>query len=149
MTSTALRRPTVAGRAVVVPLVFAAWTLFVWVGRLRNLIREPGPLADTSRWSLAWSIAFTVLGLALVGAVALAATGRAGRPLGWAVASLGVLTVAVWVPRAIDIALGDHSVGFILVHVALATVSISLAVAAWRGLGEGERPVVGYPRNDG
>lgn len=142
MTSTALERPPIAGHRVALPLAFAVWTLFVWVGRLRNLIREPGPLADASGWSLVWSLAFTTLGLALVGALVLRRSGRVPVAVGWAVAALGALTVVVWVPRAVDIALGDHSVGFVVVHVVLAAVSIGLAVAAWRSLQEGERPRV-------
>ncbi|MEM9564448.1 MAG: hypothetical protein AAGA93_17630 [Actinomycetota bacterium] len=136
------------------PLAFAAWTLFVWGGRLRNLIQEPGPLADVSRWSLVASIVFSVLGLAVTAVAALAARSRAvAALLTAAVAALGSLTVAVWVPRAIDIALGDHDPGFVVVHVVLAVVSIVLAglalVTVRRRTGAGSGQLVGYHRSDG
>lgn len=122
------------------PLVFAGWTLFVWGGRLRNLAQEPGPIGDASRWSLVGSVAFTLLGLALVAATVLVA--RSGRGRGRApssirpvLAPLVVLTIVIWLLRGVDIAIGDHSVGFIVVHLVLAVVSIALAVASWRAVG--------------
>lgn len=121
-------------RVVVTALALGAWTLFVWVGRLRNLAAEPGSIFDASRWSLVGSVAFTVLGLA-VAAWALALwSGRANRVLAPAVGALAALTIGVWLLRAVDIAAGDHSVGFIVVHLVLAVVSIGLALAAVAGL---------------
>lgn len=121
-------------------LVFGGWTLFVWVGRLRNLAAEPGSVFDASRWSLIGSVAFTVLGVAVVVAAVLVWAGRGrasggraalGRTaLGPAIAALAVLTIGIWALRAVDIAIGDHSIGFIAVHLVLAVVSIGLAVAA-------------------
>jgi hypothetical protein len=111
------------------PAAFAGWTLFVWGGRLRNLWLEPGPLSDVSRWSLAGALTFSILGLALVAALI---SGFGARV---AVAALGLLSVGVWAVRGIDIALGDHSVGFIAVHLVLAVVSAALAWMAWRSVG--------------
>ncbi len=116
-------------------LVFGGWTLFVWVGRLRNLAAEPGSILEASRWSLIGSVAFTVLGVAVVAAAVLAFTGISRLALGPAVAALGLLTIGVWALRAVDIAIGDHSIGFIAVHLVLALVSIGLAVAAVVGVG--------------
>jgi hypothetical protein len=117
-------------RAVAVALVFAAWTLFVWTGRLRNLVAEPGDLLEASRWSLVASVAFTGLGLAVVAAALVRWSGRGADRLAVAVAPLAALTVGVWLVRAVDIALGDHGAGFIAVHLVLAVVSIGLAAAA-------------------
>lgn len=119
---------------VVTALLFGGWTLFVWVGRLRNLVAEPGGVLDASRWSLIGSIAFTVGGVVVVTA-ALArwrrgSVGPVAKLLWPAVVALAVLTVAVWSIRAVDIALGDHSIGFIVVHLVLAVVSIGLAAVA-------------------
>ena len=151
--------------------MFALWTLFVWIGRLRNLIQEPGPLADASRWSLAGSVLFTVLGLALLGALAVDRFRLSGALVrrswaSWAVLPLAALTTAVWVARGIDIAIGDHTAAFIAVHLVLAAVSIGLAIGAVRaataarpsatGAGadpslavERDRSPVGYPPSDG
>ncbi len=142
------------GRRLAWPLAFVAWTLFVWGGRLRNLVQEPGPLADANRWSLVASIAFVSLALGLAAvAVTAGRLDRATTLLVPTVAALGALTVAVWVPRAVDIAIGDHDLGFIVVHVVLAVVSIVLAavalVATRRRAGAGSRHPVGYPRSDG
>jgi len=122
------------GRAVVTALVFGGWTLFVWVGRLRNLAAEPGSVLDASRWSFIGSLAFTVLGVAVVGAAILALAGISRLALGPVVLALAVLTIGVWALRAVDIAIGDHSIGFIAVHLVLAVLSIGLAVAALVGV---------------
>ncbi|MEL6981923.1 MAG: hypothetical protein AAFO29_05830 [Actinomycetota bacterium] len=126
----ARRPPAVAAAA----LAFGGWTLFVWVGRLRNLLAEPGSVLDVSRWSLVGSVAFTIGGLAVVASAALrwrqGPGGSAHRLLTPSVVALAGLTTGVWLVRAVDIALGDHSVGFIAVHLVLAAVSIGLAAVA-------------------
>ena len=132
-----------SGWARILPLVFVAWTLFVWGGRLRNLAQEPGPIAEASRWSLVASLTFCVLAVALVGALALERRSPGRAPIRPLLGVLGALTTVVWVIRGIDIAIGDHSLGFIVVHLVLALVSIGLAGAAWlavrpRSLGETE-----------
>lgn len=122
--------------------LFALWTLFVWGGRLRNLWLDPGGFAEASRWSLYGSLAFTVLSLVVATAWLLlrfrstgpTAHARGPVALRGSVAALAALTIGVWLVRAVDIALGDHSVGFIVVHVALAVVSIGLAVPSVRAV---------------
>jgi hypothetical protein len=121
-------------------VVLVLWTLFVWGGRLRNLAADPGGLAEANRWSLGASIGFVALALA-VGVAVLAGFGgrRPGR------VALGLLAgagMAVWAVRAVDIALGDHSVGFIAVHLVLAAVTVGLSVWAWRATPR-------YPPHDG
>ena len=56
-----------------------------------------------------------------------------------AVLVLAGITTVVWAVRGVQIALADHSVGFIVVHTVLALVSIGLAVVAWRAV-DGDRP---------
>lgn len=49
--------------------------------------------------------------------------------------ALAVWTTGVWIVRAGDIVLGgDHEVGFVVVHVVLAVVSIALATLAARSV---------------
>lgn len=113
-----------------VVLAFGLWTLFVWGGRLRNLWLDPGGLSEANRWSLVGSLAFTALGFAVL---ALSRFGPVtARRL--AVVALAGLTVVVWAVRAVDIAVGDHSTGFIAVHLVLAAVSIGLAALATRSV---------------
>jgi len=128
-------------RRIDIPLLFGLWTLFVWGGRLRNLNTDPGGFAEASRWSLVGSVLFTILGLAVVGAAILRRV-RAGSRMtsvaaSTALTALAALTVTVWVVRAVDIAIGDHSVGFIAVHVVLAVVSIGLAILSVRAVRPG------------
>lgn len=141
-----------------VPAVFAAWTLFVWVGRFRNLRADPEP---TGRWTAVGVAAFVILGAVLAASLVRGRlTGNWRRDAGPAVAALAALTTVVWLIRAIEISFDDHPAGFIAVHVVLAVVSIALAagsVLAWRSPApgettvrdDGERAAVGYPRNDG
>lgn len=113
----------------VLPVGFALWTLFVWGGRLRNLLQEPGPLADVSRWSVAGAVTFSAVGLAVL---VFALSGGRGILLRAAVFALVALTFVVWAVRAVDIAAGDHSLGFIIVHLVLAVVSVVLGgLALW------------------
>jgi hypothetical protein len=89
-------------------LVFLAWTVFVWAGRIRN----------------GGSVLLAVSFLALA-AIAL---WRGGR---W-ITALAVWTVAVWAVRTPYILVHDHPAGFKVVHTVLALVSIALAVSAER-----------------
>lgn len=98
------------------PLALAVWTLLVWAGRIRNAVD-----AGEGAAPVVLAVTFVVL------AVAVLAT-RAARSATLALASW---TVAVWVVRAVDIALlSDHDTGFVVVHLVLAVVSIALAAAA-------------------
>ncbi len=103
-------------------LILVAWTLFVWGGRLRNLIRgdEDAPV------SFVLAVVFCGLALAVV-AVWFVARGRHRA----VVVCLSVLTATVWAVRGVQIAVADHELGFIAVHTVLALVSIGLAGLAW------------------
>ena len=112
------------------PLVLVAWTLFVWGGRLRNLVRgdEDAPV------SFVLAVVFCLLAVITL---VTAFVGRGRHRL--AVLVLAGITTVVWAVRGVQIALADHSVGFIVVHTVLALVSIGLAVVAWRAV-EGDHP---------
>lgn len=99
----------------------------MWVGRLRNIAAD-----DTlDGWGLAWRtvLAATFVGLALALTYALLRRSSATRYAALALAGFGI---AVWAVRGIDIVLGDHSVGFIAVHMVLALVTIVLGVIVGR-----------------
>jgi hypothetical protein len=85
-----------------------AWTVFVWIGRIRN------------------GGAF-VLAAAFLLLAALAAW-RRGR---WTTALVAV-TIGFWLIRAPMILAADHPGGFKVVHTVLAVVSIALAVSVQR-----------------
>ena len=111
-------------------MLLAGWTLFVWLGRVRNI-------AADRTLDRAGTVGAMVLPLLLVfGALALIVVlirGSVDRARERVVTGVAVLTIGVWVVRGADIAFGgDHAAGFIVVHVVLASVSIGLAAWAWR-----------------
>ncbi|MFZ4517001.1 MAG: hypothetical protein ACOYOP_01335 [Microthrixaceae bacterium] len=114
---------------------FLAWTLFVWVGRIRNALADTALDAAGRTGPLLLATSFVLPALVL--AVALVLRWR-GRPVGWlapAMTVFAVWTTGVWIVRAGDIALGgDHPVAFVVVHTVLAVVSIALAWLAVRSL---------------
>jgi hypothetical protein len=122
-----MAEPTRFRRLPVVALV--AWTLFVWLTRVRNVAGDE----DLSIGSQLWGLALAGSFIALAGYVVLAATRRRER-LGWATLALAGWTVVVWIVRGVDIATGDHSAGFVVVHLLLGLVSIALAGLATRSV---------------
>lgn len=125
--SPSLRRARVALGA------FIAWTLFVWIGRIRNALADPELEGAKRVWPLLLAVSFLVPAAAL--AVAWVDSRRGGRWIvPWAsvlVRALTAWTIGVWVLRVADIALGgDWSVGFVAVHTVLGVVSATLAVWA-------------------
>jgi hypothetical protein len=116
--------------------LLVGWTLFVWATRVRNVLGDDDLTTGERLAGLALAASF--LGLA-----ALVLVGLFARPawLGPAVRTLAAWTVAVWLVRGVGIALGGHSAGFVVVHLALGVVSIGLAVAAVRAVVAGSSPV--------
>lgn len=127
LTAVSGRRAMMAGR------VLAAWNLFVWGGRIRNLLADPGGLAQANRWSLVGSVVFCLLALVVL---ALAVGGRVGwwsgeraGPWEWSVAAaMAAVGVVVWAYRGVAIAGAGYSFGFVAVHTVLAVVTIGLGL---------------------
>ena len=114
-------------------LFLAAWTLFVWTTRIRNVLTDDELGTAAKIGGVLLSLSFTVLGVAVVWA-ALRARDRHGR----AVRALAGWTVGVWAVRSVGIAGGGHAAAFVAVHLALAAVSVALA---WQAV----RAVRGFP----
>ena len=95
-------------------IVFAVATLVIWAGRIRNIVADDGTMAE-----------LIVPG----GLVALALWTLVDRHR---VNLLAGVTVAVWAVRVPLVLVRDHEVGFKVVHVVLAVVSVTLAVLAAR-----------------
>ena len=120
---------------------FVAWTLFVWIGRIRNALTDPELTGSDRVGPLVLSTVF-VLGAIVLGALLyrdhVAATPSSARTLRLAAWVVGGYTTVVWIVRAGDIALaGDHEAAFVVVHVVLAVVSIALAL--WSALATDRR----------
>jgi len=109
---------------VIAVYAFAAWTLFVWGTRVRNIVEDQG-----STFELVVALALAALGVA----VAVAARKGALAPV---LAVAVVATVAVWALRLPLIVFdAEHGGAFKAVHSALAVVSVALGLVAWRATG--------------
>ncbi len=95
-------------------LVFVAWTVFVWAGRIRN------------GGSVLLAVSFLVLAAFVLASI----WKRHWRA--YAVGALAIWTIGVWAVRTPMILVHDHPAGFKVVHTVLAAVSIGLAVWAER-----------------
>jgi hypothetical protein len=112
------------GGGVLAVYAFGAWTVFVWVTRVRNIVEDQGSNLD-----LVVALVLATLGVAVVVAA------RKGG-LAPVLAAAVVATVAVWALRTPLIVLdADHGVAFKAVHSALAVISVVLGLAAWRTTG--------------
>jgi hypothetical protein len=121
-------------------LVFLAWTLLIWGTRIGNIWRGDDGGTGTRLADTALAASFVVLVLA----VAVAAV-RAVSPttVYRVVVILAGWTAGVWIVRTVDILADDWSVGFKVVHTALAVVSLvlaALAVRSPRALGRSTGP---------
>lgn len=131
--------------AVLVPVgVLVAWTLFVWGGRIRNVLADPGLHGADRVGPLLLSMSFVVLAAVVLVALVVDRRATAARrnpargttTLRVAVVVLALWTTAVWVVRAVAIAVrGGHPFGFVAVHVVLAVISVAVAAWAVRAVG--------------
>lgn len=114
-----------------------AWTLLVWVPRVRNILADDELGGPAQGLRLGWATVFIVFA---VGAVVLMRTTDTAVGRRW-LQGFVVWTVGFWSIRGVQIALADHSAGFIAVHTVLAVVSITLGLLAWpRRAGDGASP---------
>lgn len=132
-----------SGRRSTVPIPYGwvlglvAWSAFVWGNRINNLVADE---ATAGEWAVSGSLSAISLVLA-AGAAGLAV--RAWRrgwptPTGagrWWLQALAWWSIGVWVVRGLDIAVDWRSVGFVVVHLVLAAVSIALGTGLLRALG--------------
>lgn len=113
-------------------VAFSIWTVFVWAGRVRNVVAD----ASIDGLEVAWrlGLACTFLAFAFATLALLARTrGEPSTPLLRVIRSFAIFTTLVWVVRAGGILLdGSHPAGFKIVHTLLAIVSIALAWQADR-----------------
>ena len=137
-------RPATLLRSATPVVLLTAWTLFVWVGRLRNIAAAD----DLTGWSLVGRLAtaglFTLAGLALTATLVWYATTRHPFSLPmvtWLAFPLAVVGSLFWLIRGTLIALGDYDAAFIAVHTMLAAVTIGLSLWVVRWLrGPPRRP---------
>ena len=109
------------------PLALVLWTLVVWGSRLRLLFGDPDETTATRTVGAITALVFVAAALA-VGAALLRSAARWNQVLVLFAAAGSIY----WLVRMVLILGRDHSVGFKVVHAVLATVSIGLAIMAWR-----------------
>ncbi|HJR24281.1 MAG TPA: hypothetical protein VJ804_02325 [Acidimicrobiales bacterium] len=119
-------------------LAAAGWTGFVWLTRVSNAVRDDDLGLAATVGALAVAVSFLTLAVVVVVAAL-----RRRELLLRAVLALTVWTVAVWAVRVVDIAGSDHGIGFVVVHLLLAVVSVAACVVALLQLVEDRRGFVG------
>ncbi len=118
---------------------FAVWSLLVWGSRIRNIVADDELSTSGQVGRTLLALSFVLGGAATVVLLARARRRRFSRGETAVLAAFVVWTVGVWLVRGSQIAAGDHSVGFVVVHTVLAVVSIGLAVVAWRSARASDR----------
>ncbi len=125
------QRTTSEGRTVASPRlavhIVIAWTLFMWTTRTRLIFTEDNLSAADIVLRIAPVFLFVALALVLLYSV------RTGRPgLAPTVTAIAAWTTIYWLVRVTLISFHDHPIGFKIVHVVLAVISIGTAAWAWR-----------------
>lgn len=119
----------VVGPAVGPVVAFAAWTLFVWGSRIRNIWVDDALSTAGQVGRTAVSVVFCTL------AILAAATVWRARTRGLAahehrfLQGVAVVTMGYWAVRVTQIVLADHDAGFTAVHVVLGVVFWALSLA--------------------
>lgn len=114
------RRPIAAA-------TLAGWSVLVWTTRIRNIWSDDES-SNASQWArTALALSFTVLALAVGHALLRRTSWRQA-----VVVALAAWTALVWSVRTVGIVRADHETAFVVVHTALAVISIALAAWAWR-----------------
>ncbi len=120
--------PAVTRDRLAVPIL-VAWTEFVWISRVRNVVGND----DLSSAAELWRIVVAAVFISLGGTALWAWRSRAdhpGRAL-WLLRLLCTRTVRFWIGRGGGIILADHTLGFTVIHTVLMAISIGLAVWVW------------------
>lgn len=105
-------------------VLLAAWTLFVWGLRSRNLTDDE---VDVGLAQIVPVLGFIVIGLLLV-VIVWRARQRHLVPAERALVRAAAVVIGLyWLVRGVEIFFDDHSAAFIAVHTVLAIVSVGLA----------------------
>lgn len=109
----------------------AAWSVFVWGTRLRNIFTDDELSTSGQLGRGAIAVVFLLGAAGLVWLLVRRRRGLDGRQRSMVVV-FALFTIAYWIVRDLQILVADHSVGFKVVHTVLAVVSIAASVLALR-----------------
>jgi exosortase/archaeosortase len=107
-------------------IVFGSFLVLVWATRIRNALGDDQASTGRIAFSVTVACLFTIGGLAIL----LTALRRSSH-LDTVVRAVAAVTVVYWPIRVVQIALADHSAGFVAVHAVLGALSVALALWAW------------------
>lgn len=111
-------------------VAFAAWTLLVWATRIDNIWADAALSNGDKVGRTLLALSFVAVAGVLV-VVAVRTFRQPPRPADLRmVTAAAAWTVGVWVVRSAGIALADHGVAFIAVHLVLGLLSSALALAS-------------------
>jgi hypothetical protein len=113
-------------------LIFGLWTLLIWGTRIDNIWADAELATGAKWWRTALAASFVIAGVAVLVTtwrLRRAQTTGSDSVIRMVVGIAATWTTVVWIIRALAIAIGDHDMAFIVVHLVLAVVSIGLA--AW------------------
>ncbi len=116
-------------------ILLAAWTLFVWIGRLRNIVAADDLEGLALVGRLITAVGFTAAGVLLSVVLVWYVTTRhpLSLPLAtWLGLALSAVGALFWLIRGSLIAFGDYDAGFKVVHSILAVVTIGLGAVVLR-----------------
>lgn len=110
-------------------LVLGGWTLLLWFTRVRNGVADTALTGWSRTWQLGISVIFVALAVVLIG-LSLVKDNPNLRTTAIRI-SLGLAAFGSvwWAVRGVNTMFNDHSVGFKVVHAALAIGTI--AISAW------------------
>jgi len=119
----------------------SAWTLLVWVGRVRNVLADDDLDGFDRTWRLGVAILFVVVAVGiLIGLVLGLKNGRVRAATVNLTLGLAAIGSAWWGFRGTQILVGDWETSFKAVHSLLALGTVFLSVMAWRA-GQAERRI--------
>jgi len=106
----------------------AAWTAYVWINRIMNLVADTNSVAAWTRIGISLFFAGALL---WIGVACLLQRLTAPRLAGYILLAFGVWMAISWLPEVIErFAATDETVAFRAVHIALAFVSVGLGTVA-------------------
>lgn len=105
----------------------AAWSLFVWITRIRNIWTDDELTTSGQVWRFIVALVFVLGGL---GIASLLVRRRGAALVGkepWWVAAFAMASIIYWAARGAQILAADHDAAFKAVHSVLAVVSFVVA----------------------
>lgn len=106
---------------------FVVWTLFIWFNRMKNVLEDNMLSTNETVTGAVIAMAFLII----AASIPMVSVG-ARRFLDRYVSVVAAIAATWWLVRLFTNLIGDHSVGFKVVHTVLSLVTIGLSLAVIR-----------------